>query len=113
MNGNAPAFIRLRTSLNFLLFVCRQFMRNDGPENAKSLTFTSLFAVVPLLTLIVSVLSAFPSFQIFGAQVQEMIYERLLPGTGSELRSYLDGFAGQARNLTWAEALPCSSARPT
>ena len=98
------AALRPRLQLDFLLFVLRNFGRNDGLENAKSLTFTSLFAVVPLLTLIVSVLSAFPSFQVFGAQVQEMIYQRLLPSTGSELQGYFNDFAAQARNLTWAGA---------
>lgn len=105
MTDRARLAQRLRTPLKFLLFVYRNFMRNEGLENAKSLTFTSLFAVVPLLTLIVSVLSAFPSFQVFGAQVQEMIYERLLPSTSSELQGYLQSFAGQARNLTWAGAV--------
>lgn len=100
----ALAALRLRTPLNFLLFVWRNFMRNEGLENAKSLTYTSLFAVVPLLTLILSILAAFPQFQVFGAQVQEMIYQRLLPSTGSELQEYLNDFAGQARNLTWAGA---------
>lgn len=105
MIDRTKAALRLRMPLNFLLFVFRNFMRNDGLETAKSLTFTSLFAVVPLLTLIVSILSAFPSFQVFGARVQQMIYQRLLPSTGTELQSYLDAFAGQARNLTWAGAV--------
>jgi membrane protein len=96
---------RARMSLRFVRFVFRNFMRNEGLENAKSLTYTSLFAVVPLLTLIVSILSVFPSFQVFGAQIQEMIYDRLLPSTGSELQAYLKSFAGQARNLTWAGAV--------
>jgi membrane protein len=96
---------RLAVSIKFLHFVGKNFMRNAGLENAKSLTFTSLFAVVPLLTLIVAILSAFPSFQVFGAQVQDMIYERLLPSTSNELKGYLTDFSGQARNLTWAGAI--------
>ncbi|MEX2366487.1 MAG: YihY family inner membrane protein, partial [Pseudohongiellaceae bacterium] len=63
--------------------------------------YTSLFAVVPLVTLLVSVLSLFPSFQVFGSQVQDMIYDRLLPGTSSQLEQYISSFASQARNLTW------------
>jgi membrane protein len=105
MNERPRLLLRLRSPLHFLQFVYRNFMRNEGLETAKSLTFTSLFAVVPLLTLIVSILSAFPSFQAFGAQVQEMIFERLLPSTSSELQGYLANFAGQARNLTWAGAV--------
>lgn len=95
----------LTTPFHFLAFVARNFMRHDGLENAKSLTFTSLFAVVPLLTLTVAILSAFPSFQVFGTQVQGAIYNRLLPSTSAELEGYLTGFSGQARNLTWAGAV--------
>ena len=90
---------------NFLKFVTREFDANNGIENAKSLTYMSLFAVVPLMTLIVSILSAFPSFQVFGSQIQDMIFARLLPSSSSELEQYLNNFAGQARNLTWIGAI--------
>jgi len=90
---------------HFLRFVAHEFDQNNGFENAKSLTYMSLFAVVPLMTLIVSILAAFPSFQVFGSQIQEMIFQRLLPSSSSELEQYLSSFAGQARNLTWIGAV--------
>jgi len=93
------------TPFRFVKFVWQNFMRNEGLENAKSLTYTSLFAVVPLLTLTLAILSAFPSFQVFGAQIQDMIYSRLLPSTSDELEEYLTTFSSQARNLTWAGAV--------
>jgi membrane protein len=96
---------RVVTPFRFVKFVWQSFMRNEGLENAKSLTYTSLFAVVPLLTLTVAILSAFPSFQVFGAQIQDMIYSRLLPSTSDELEDYLTTFSSQARNLTWAGAV--------
>lgn len=89
----------------FLAYVYRRFMANEGLENAKSLTYTSLFAVVPLLTLILTILAAFPQFQQFNTQVQNMIFTRLLPSSSLELQSYLQAFSEQARNLTWAGAI--------
>ncbi len=86
-------------------FVFREFLANNGLENAKSLTYMSLFAVVPLMTLVVSILSAFPSFQVFGGQIQDMIFARLLPSSSSQLEQYLENFSGQARNLTWIGAV--------
>lgn len=103
--GHRQKLRQVQRPWNFLRFVYGNFMRNDGMENAKSLTYTSLFAVVPLLTLVFSLLSAFPTFQAFGSQVQNMIYERLLPDSGDDLQAYLTDFAGQARNLTWAGAV--------
>lgn len=89
----------------FLIFVYKSFMQHQGLETAKSLTYTSLFAVVPLFTLVVAILSVFPSFQVFGSQVQDMLFNRLLPSTSVEIEEYLSGFANQARNITWAGAV--------
>jgi membrane protein len=96
---------RIKTFWRFLVFVYQSFMQNDGLETAKSLTYTSLFAVVPLVTLLLSILAAFPSFQVFGDQIQNMLFERLLPSTGSEIQGYITSFAEQARNLTWIGAV--------
>ena len=89
----------------FLGFVWGEFHGNHGTENAKSLTYMSLFAVVPLLTMILAILSAFPSFQIFGTQIQDMLLNNLLPSSSSELESYLSDFTEKAKNLTWIGAL--------
>jgi membrane protein len=96
---------RPATLLSFLRFVYVGFTQNKGLENAKSLTYTSLFAVVPLITLLFTILSAFPSFQVFGAQIQEMLFDRLLPSSSEQVAGHLADFAGQARNLTWVGAV--------
>lgn len=94
-----------RATWRFLKYVFSQFMHNRGVENAKALTYMSLFAVVPFMTLLLAILSAFPSFQVFGSQIQEMIFNRLLPASSSELESYLTDFSDQAKNLTWIGAV--------
>lgn len=85
--------------------VFRSFRARNGMETAKSLTYTSLFAVVPLITLILAILSAFPSFQVFGGQVQHMLFDRLLPSSTQQLQGYLADFSRQARKLTWVGAV--------
>lgn len=89
----------------FLASVYRAFMAHNGLETAKSLTYTSLFAVVPLLTLTLAILSAFPSFRVFSEQVQAMLFDRLLPSSSQQLQDYLAMFAGQAAQLTWVGAV--------
>jgi len=89
----------------FLKFVFKESLDNQGLEIAKSLTYMSLFAVVPLLTLTLAILSAFPSFQVFGNQIQELIFNRLLPSSSRELEVYLSDFTTQAKNLTWVGAV--------
>ena len=98
-------WLNSKALFQFLCFIYSSFMRNRGLEKAKSLTYTTLFAVVPFITLVFAILSAFPSFQVFGSQIQEMIFDRLLPSSSSELESYLSSFADQAKNLTWVGGL--------
>lgn len=93
--------LKLKVFFQFMVFVYKSFMINKGLENAKSLTYTTLFAVVPLITLVFAVLSLFPSFQSFGVQIQEMIFDRLIPSSSSEIEGYLAEFSSQARNLSW------------
>ncbi len=95
----------LKEFWRFFVFVYQNFTRHQGVENAKALTYMSLFAVIPLLTVLVTILSAFPAFQVFGSQVQSMIFERLLPSSSSELENYFTNFSNQARNLTWVGAV--------
>ncbi|PCJ42229.1 MAG: hypothetical protein COA71_06480 [SAR86 cluster bacterium] len=89
---------------HFMHFVSLNFKRHKGTENAKALTYMSLFAVIPLLTLLITILAAFPAFQVFGNQIQAMIFDRLLPSSSSQLEDYFTAFSTQARNLTWVGA---------
>ena len=95
----------VKTLSRFIQFVWHNFQQNRGLETAKSLTYTSLFAVVPFITLLLAILSAFPSFQVFGKQIETMIFTHLLPSSSSELASYISEFAAQAKNLTWVGAI--------
>lgn len=88
----------------FLVFVFRSFNENQGIDSAKAMTYTSLFAVVPLLTITVNIMSFFPAFQIFATQVENMIFQRMLPGSGLQVQEYIQSFSDQARNLTWVGA---------
>jgi membrane protein len=60
----------------------------------------SLFALVPLLTLLYTMASAIPTFQGMEDRMQDFLFEHLVPDSGSEIKSYLDDFSRQAKNLT-------------
>ncbi len=95
----------VRKCLRFVVLVYHNFMLHHGFESAKSLTYTSLFAVVPLLTLMLTLFAVFPAFQGLGDSIEDMLLSHLLPSTGREIEEYLEEFAAQARNLTWVGAL--------
>lgn len=69
-------------------------------ENAAALTYMSLFALVPLMTVIYTMASAVPAFQGLEENIQTFLFENLMPDTNSEIQDYLSEFSRQAKNLT-------------
>ena len=60
----------------------------------------SLFALVPLLTVIYTMASAVPAFQGLEENIQAFLFENLMPDTNTEIQDYLSDFSRQAKNLT-------------
>lgn len=84
----------------FIANVFKHFVTNHGMRNAAALTYTTLFAVVPLMTVIYAMLAAIPSVQGAGDGVQAWIFDNFVPATGQVVQDYLSGFADQAKSLT-------------
>ncbi len=93
-------FLMQNRALLFLRYLSGQFVSNQGVLNAAALTYTTLFAVVPLMTVTYSMLAAVPSFQGVGESVQGWVFENFVPATGEVVQDYLANFTSQARNLT-------------
>lgn len=87
-------------ALRFVRFLLARFGADGGPQSAAALTYMSLFALVPLLTVVYSALSLVPALQGFEGQIEEWIYARFLPSFGSEISAYLSEFSAQARSLS-------------
>lgn len=90
----------LSTAWVFVRSLVRQFQSNQGILNAAALTYTTLFAVVPLMTVSYSMLAAVPNFKGVGEQVQGWIFENFVPATGAVVQEHLGTFATQAQSLT-------------
>jgi len=82
-----------------------RFFEHRGVSSAAALTYTTLFAVVPLMTVTFSVLSAIPFFHGMGGQIQSFIFSNFIPSAGATVQEYLQGFSMQARHLTWVGIL--------
>jgi len=81
-------------------YVYSRFNADRCSENAAALTYMSLFALVPLLTVMYTMASAVPAFQGLEVKMQALLFENLMPDTNSEIKTYLDDFSRQAKNLT-------------
>ncbi len=86
--------------IGFLGYVIQSFFRHDCPRSAAHLAFTSLFAVVPMMTVVYSILALIPQLKGMEATMQRFVFEHFVPATGIQLEEYLRGFAQQAANLT-------------
>ena len=83
-----------------LRYLFSRFSADRCSENAAALTYMSLFAMVPLLTVLYTMASAIPTFQGLEDQVQSFLFQHLMPETSSEVESYINDFSRQAKNLT-------------
>lgn len=85
---------------SFLRHLAGRYSRDGCNESAAALTYMSLFAVVPLMTVTYAMFSLIPALQGLGDQVQGLVFENLLPQSGTEVRQYLSQFSSQARTLS-------------
>ena len=83
-----------------IVYLVGRFDEDHCMQIAGSLTYLSLFALVPLLTVVYTMASAVPAFQGLEVQMQDFIFENLVPETSLELQGYLSEFSQQAKNLT-------------
>ena len=67
---------------------------------ASALAFTTLLALVPLITVSFSILSLFPFFSSWRGSVEDFLYSNLVPATGEVVSGYLREFSSQAGTLT-------------
>jgi membrane protein len=79
----------------------RQRFREDRLGiTASSLTFTTLIALVPLLTVMLAVFTAFPMFSTFQVSLEKYFFQSLVPDTiAKPVLSALTQFASKANRL--------------
>lgn len=93
-------WLQWRYWLKLLVYVQQHYLADGCSHSAAALTYMSLFALVPLLTVMYAILSAVPAFQEVGLQIQSIVFDNFVPSTGQEVESYLKEFSVQARKLT-------------
>lgn len=89
-----------KTWFQFTLFVLRRFESNNCREQAGSLTYTTLFAVVPMLTVFLVIISSIKALEPARQQLQQLIYSNFLPKTSIAFDKALNSFTENSSNLT-------------
>ena len=80
--------------------VWQHFQEDRCLEEAASLSYTSLLAMVPLLAVIFGVISIFPVFSQFSGKLQTFIFSNFMPAAGEQIEPYLDSFLSSVSSLT-------------
>ncbi len=85
----------------FALEVPRRLFEDRLTQSAGSLTYTTLLAIVPLITVALSLATAFPVFDRAMEVLQNYVIENFLPETGLVvLADQIDDFTARAGQLT-------------
>jgi membrane protein len=90
---------RARTG-TFLRFLWRRFLDDRLFESAGALSFTMVFALVPLSMVVFGVLSAFPVFSKWSDQLSDYIFSNFVPGSARAIEGYLRQFSQNTGQLT-------------
>ncbi len=67
---------------------------------ASALAFSTLLALVPLLTVAFSTLSLFPVFEQWSGAIEAFLYRNFVPQLGDQVQVYLQEFSANAGKLT-------------
>lgn len=90
----------LRDGAGILAHAARRFSRDKGFVSASALTYTTLLALVPLLTVVFAIFTAFPAYKKLRQQAETLLFQSLVPQVGDQIQAYAGTFVAKAGALT-------------
>lgn len=84
----------------FMRLVFRRFDQDRCNSVAQALSYTTLLALVPLTTVVFSLLSVFPVFQRWMLTIQTFIYSHFVATSGDVVQKYLQQFSSKSAQVT-------------
>ena len=98
---NRTGLQRLWTRLGrFLHLLVFRFIQDGGLHHTATLTYTTLLSLVPLMTVSLAIFSAFPVSDRVVAQLQDFVFQNMVPASGEVIRQYLEEFSSKASRMT-------------
>lgn len=84
----------------FLEFTWHRFLEDRCLSTAGALSFTSVFALVPVTAAVLGILAAFPGFAGWRDQITQWVFMNFVPAAGSAVQDYIFQFAQNASKAT-------------
>jgi membrane protein len=95
----------LKQGWRLLRAIITNFFNEGCPMMASGLAYISLLAIVPLMTVSLSVLAVFPAFKGIGEQIQKFIFDNFVTSSAQTIHQYLQAFMSQATKLSLPSTL--------
>ena len=86
----------------FFRFLAKRSLDDNLFQAAGALSFTTVFALVPLSLVVFGVLSAFPVFGEWSDRLSDYVFSNFVPSAARSVESYLKQFSSNAGQLTTA-----------
>lgn len=86
--------------LAFSRFIARRFNDDQCFEAAGALSYTTVFALVPLLTVALSIFASFQEFDRFSEAITSFVFRHFVPTSGDEIEAFIRQFVAKASHLT-------------
>lgn len=84
---------------NYWIWVFKEYIRKDCPTVAASITLSSLFAIVPAFFIIINILDTFNVFNSFSGNIQQFLFQNMLPDTANTVQEYIVDISQQMTAL--------------
>ena len=86
---------------SFAQYLWARFLDDRCFDTAGALSYTTLFALVPLSVVVFGILSAFPEFDTWSAQLTGFIFSNFVPSSARVIEDYLRTSVGKASEFTF------------
>ena len=97
----SPKPFRRRPSLRVTLrFFSRRMSQNALIETAAALSFSTIFALIPAIALVLAAVAAYPGLKALRVGMEEFLLGHLMPDTGLGVGAAISGFVRAAGELT-------------
>ena len=84
---------------NYWIWVFKEYFRKECPTVAASITLTSLFAIVPAFFIIINILNAFNAFSSLSDNIQNFLFDNMLPATATTVQQYITVLSNKMTSL--------------
>ncbi|MBU1659312.1 YihY family inner membrane protein [bacterium] len=83
---------KIRTLFRHVKFFIISFIDKDLTFYAASLSFYTLFTIIPLLLIVLTLFTSLPAFSDYYGKIQEFIFSNLMPGNSEAIMEHINGF---------------------